>query len=91
MTVVTVAHYRLPEDAADAAALVRELTPLLAATRAEPGNRGVEVIRDDTDTGHLVLIERWADSDALAEHRTTAHFVRGVLGTIAPRLAGASK
>ncbi len=88
MTIVTVAHYRLPEDPDAAARLVADLAPIVAATRAEPGNRGIEVVRDSSDPHHLVLVERWADEEALAEHRRTSHFTEGIVGSIAPRLAG---
>ena len=88
MTTVTVAQYRLPADAVVAAEIIRDLAPLVAATRAEPGNRGIEVIQEDADPARLVLVERWADPAALAAHRSTAHFIDGIIGSIAPRLIG---
>jgi len=86
MTIVTVAHYRLPADPDAADAVLAALSPIVTATRAEAGNRGIEVIRDQQDPAHLVLVERWADDRAFAAHRTTRHFAEGLLGEVVPRL-----
>lgn len=88
MTVVTIAHYRLPAEDAEQAALLADLATIVRATRGEDGNRGVEVIRDEADGAHLMLVERWIDAQALTDHRRTAHFTAGIVGSIAPRLEG---
>ena len=50
------------------------LNETLAATRAWPGNEGLEVIVDDADPAHIIVVEQWAtaeDHDAYAAWRTT--------------------
>lgn len=50
------------------------LVDTLAATRAWPGNEGLEVVVDDTDPAHLLVVEHWAataDHDAYAAWRAT--------------------
>jgi len=50
------------------------LVETLAATRAWPGNEGLEVVVDDTDPAHLLVVEHWArtaDHDAYAAWRAT--------------------
>lgn len=85
MTIVTVAHYRLPDSPAREEVLAM-LAPIVSSTRAEEGNRGIEIIQDSEDAHHLVLIERWASPHALERHRQTPHFLNGIVGAIAPRL-----
>jgi len=36
------------------------LVETLAATRAWPGNEGLEVVVDDADPAHLLVVEHWA-------------------------------
>lgn len=50
------------------------LNEVLAATRAWPGNEGLEVIIDEADPSHVIVVELWtstADHDAYAVWRTT--------------------
>ncbi|SDS29662.1 Quinol monooxygenase YgiN [Friedmanniella luteola] len=50
------------------------LVETLAATRAWPGNDGLQVVVDDTDPAHLLVVEHWAttaDHDAYAAWRAT--------------------
>lgn len=61
----------LPDRLADAP---RFLSETLAATRAWPGNEGIEALVDDTDPGHILVVEKWAttkDHDDYAAWRTT--------------------
>ena len=49
-------------------------TEVLTATRAWPGNEGLDVIVDDADPAHVIVVETWAsaaDHDAYAAWRTT--------------------
>jgi autoinducer 2-degrading protein len=65
-------HVRvLPERVAD----------FLAATRAnaeaslrEPGVVRFDVIQDQADPAHVVLVEVYRDADASAAHKQTAHY-----------------
>ncbi len=50
------------------------LSETLTATRAWPGNLGLEAIVDDADPAHVIIVEQWAttaDHDAYAQWRLT--------------------
>jgi quinol monooxygenase YgiN len=50
------------------------LNETLVATRAWPGNEGLEVIVDDADPAHVIVVETWAtaaDHEAYSVWRTT--------------------
>lgn len=70
----TIVHLELQLDPArldDAAVVINET---LQATRAIPGNEGLEAIVDDADPGHVIIVEHWAttaDHDAYAAWRAT--------------------
>jgi len=51
---------------------VEMITPMIAATRAEPGNEMYDLYR--SDDGDFHLIERYADEQALTAHRDTTHY-----------------
>lgn len=80
----TIVHLEIqidPDHLADAA---EHLSATLAATRAWPGNEGLEALVDDADPGHVLVVERWAttaDHDAYAAWRTTPEG-QGRLGEI---------
>ena len=53
----------------------------LVATRAWPGNEGVEVVVDDDDPAHLLVVTSWArtaDHDAYAAWRATPEGASGL-------------
>lgn len=55
-----------PEAVSEAPAMLREI---LAGTRAFDGCEGVEVLIDQQDPTHLILVERWASTEADAAYR----------------------
>ncbi|MDQ0767469.1 quinol monooxygenase YgiN [Pseudarthrobacter defluvii] len=60
-----------PDYRADAA---KYLSETLAATRAWPGNLGIEALVDDADPCHFLVVETWAttqDHDDYAAWRQT--------------------
>ena len=60
-----------PDYVADAA---KYLAETLTATRAWPGNRGIEALVDDADPCHILVVETWAttqDHDDYAAWRAT--------------------
>lgn len=60
-----------PDRRDDAAAYLSET---LAATRAWPGNLGIEALVDDADPCHILVVETWAttqDHDDYAAWRKT--------------------
>ncbi|HEY4439802.1 MAG TPA: putative quinol monooxygenase [Candidatus Elarobacter sp.] len=72
--------YQIPDDRADE--VERMFAELGAASRAEPGNVGYEVMRGgDGARSTFVLFEKWRDQAALDTHMAEEHFVRlGVNG-----------
>lgn len=45
-----------------------------AASRQEPGVLRFDVVQDRADPTHVVLVEVYADEDAPAAHKATAHY-----------------
>lgn len=54
-----------------------------AASRAEAGNLQYDYFLPEGDSDGLLLVEKWRDAEALAEHGKQPHFAR--LGEIKPR------
>jgi quinol monooxygenase YgiN len=50
------------------------LDTMLAPSRAEPGNLRYDLWTDQAEPDRFVLDELYANSDAVAEHRASAHF-----------------
>ena len=44
------------------------------ASLTEPGVLRFDVIQDQADAAHIVLIEVYRDADAASAHKTTAHY-----------------
>jgi (4S)-4-hydroxy-5-phosphonooxypentane-2,3-dione isomerase len=66
------ARYRTsPENAATVARL---LVPLAEASRAEPGNRGYEVLVHADDPCAFAIVEHYADRAAFDAHLASAHY-----------------
>lgn len=47
---------------------------MLAPSRAEPGNRRYDLWADPATPGCFVVDELYADTDAVAAHRASAHY-----------------
>jgi autoinducer 2-degrading protein len=71
MQVVHVHAHVKPDRTADflAATLVNA-----RASLAEPGVLRFDVIQDEADPGHVVLVEVYRDAEAPAAHKLTAHY-----------------
>lgn len=80
--VVVIAHWQPGAD--DRTVITTALRELVSASREEAGCLGYHAYHGDG--GEIVLVERYADHDALAAHRTSDHFQRLALGTIVPLL-----
>ena len=50
------------------------LDNMIVSSRGEPGNLRYDLWQDRTDAARFVLDELYADGDALAAHRASAHF-----------------
>ena len=70
-----------PEDADE---FGRALQKLAQACRTEPGCLSYEVFRSVDQPERYVSIERYADSEAFAAHRASAHFREIGLGEVIP-------
>jgi len=72
MTVTSLLDLRVaPASLAEASAVIADV---LVATRAFDGNLGVEVLVDDADPAHFVVVEKWesmAHDDAYRAWRAT--------------------
>jgi quinol monooxygenase YgiN len=79
-----IAHYFAKPGNGDA--IVKPLTELAAATRAEPNNLYYEFFRSPADPDHFVILEQYSDADGLTAHRETPHFQSLGFGTIIPLL-----
>ena len=69
-----IVHLELHLDPAALDTVPALLNEVLAATRAWPGNEGIEAIVDDADPTHVIVVEKWAsaaDHTAYAAWRTT--------------------
>lgn len=68
---ITAALTARPGKAEELQALLVGMAPLC---RAEPGNLRWDVWQDQSQPNRYVLDELYADDDAVAAHRETAHF-----------------
>ena len=47
-----------------------------SASRAEEGNYKYDYYLSTADSDELLLVEKWRDKDAIAEHSASAHYKR---------------
>lgn len=69
-----IVHFEVQIDPARRDDAAQYLSETLAATRAWPGNQGIEALVDDTDPCHILVVETWAtmqDHDDYAAWRKT--------------------
>lgn len=86
MSYTAIVDLRLkPDDLAGAGAAVKEL---LEGTRTFEGNQGVEVLVDEADPTHWLLVEHWASADANAAY-SAWRAGEGKNTALGPYLAGA--
>lgn len=71
-TTVVIAEWLARPGAQDAVAAA--LSDLAAATRAEEGNLDYRVFVDRENPRSFLLLEEYADAQALAAHRASTHF-----------------
>lgn len=83
MRVVHVDVQVLPEHVA---AFLQATSLNAEASRREPGVLRFDVVHDRSDPCHVVLVEVYADEDAPAAHKQTAHYAVW-RDTVAPMMA----
>ena len=69
-----IVHFEVQIDPARRDDAAKYLSETLAATRAWPGNQGIEALVDDADPCHILVVETWAtaqDHDEYAAWRKT--------------------
>lgn len=81
---VVIARYRTTPEHAPAVAEL--LVPLAEASRAEPGNRGYEVLVHADDPCSFAIVEHYADRAAFDAHLATAHYNEIAAAQIRPLL-----
>ncbi|MEU6578843.1 putative quinol monooxygenase [Streptomyces sp. NPDC046805] len=80
--IVVIARWRPAAGNHDA--IIATIDELITASRAEAGCLGYQAY--PAEGGEIVLIERYADRDALEAHRNSEHFQRVALERIVPLL-----
>jgi quinol monooxygenase YgiN len=86
--VTIIVRYESKPGVADA--IASALGKLIAPTRREPGCLQFVVYRCQEEPGQFVIYEQYADEDALAAHRETAHYLE-MHRVVPPMLAGRQK
>lgn len=62
--------------------------PLIAATRAEPGNQAYAFAEDLSEPGLIHVVERWADEASITAHNATPHLAAFTGGFLKLRVLG---
>ena len=81
---VVVARYRTTQEHAPAVAAL--LVPLAEASRAEPGNRGYEILGAVDDPCSYGIVEHYADRAAFDAHLASPHYNDIAVAQIRPLL-----
>ncbi|MHA0857765.1 putative quinol monooxygenase [Paenibacillus sp. CMAA1364] len=55
-------------------AFMKEIQPLIDASRAETGNISYDLFKSTDKDNVLIMVEVWQDTEAVASHNTSAHF-----------------
>ncbi|MGG5170667.1 putative quinol monooxygenase [Pseudarthrobacter sp. J1738] len=58
-----IVHFEVQIDPARRHEAAEYLAKTLAATRAWPGNQGIEALVDDADPCHILVVETWATTE----------------------------
>jgi len=69
-----VVHVHVHVNPADVDAFLEATLANADASTREPGVLRFDVIQDQADAAHIVLIEVYRDADAASAHKTTAHY-----------------
>ncbi len=81
---VVVARYRT--DPAETGNVATLLVLLAKASRAEPGNRGYEVLTSTDGPDAFAIVEHYADRAAFEAHVASAHYNELAVARIRPLL-----
>lgn len=53
---------------------LKEIKPLIEASRAEQGNVSYDLLKDTEKAGAYTMVEQWKDMDAVQTHNQADHF-----------------
>jgi autoinducer 2-degrading protein len=81
-----IVHVHVRVRPADVPAFLDATLANARASVEEPGVLRFDVISDEADPAHVVLVEVYRDSDAAAAHKATAHYATW-RDTVAPMMA----
>ena len=84
--IVVAGHLSIDPDQRDAA--LAAIGPVMAATRAEPGNTDYRFSIDAEDPSRINLLEIWESEEAIDAHMSTPHLA-AFMEAIGPCVAGA--
>ncbi len=84
MIVLAAYYFGKPGTGDEIEANLKRMAPLVKAN--EPGCAFYQASRAQDNADNFLLYEHYVDEDALAAHRTTAHFQEIIEGTIIPLL-----
>ncbi|MDQ0362713.1 putative quinol monooxygenase [Breznakia pachnodae] len=71
-----IATFQLQEDMIDVAKKIAEV--LVSETRNEDGCIQYDLLQDNKDENHLVMIEHWETQEKLDAHSASEHFAKYV-------------
>lgn len=54
--------------------LLKDIQPLIEASRSEEGNLSYDLMKDTEKAGAYTMVETWRDMDAVKFHNQTDHF-----------------
>ncbi|UUL77053.1 antibiotic biosynthesis monooxygenase [Pseudarthrobacter sp. Fe7] len=63
-----IVHFEVQIDPAYREDAAKYLSETLTATRAWPGNQGIEALVDDADPCHILVVETWATTQDHADY-----------------------
>lgn len=55
---------------------LKEIQPVIEASRAEEGNISYKLLKDSEKSGSYTMVELWKSMDAVQMHNQTDHFTR---------------
>ena len=69
-------HANLQINPAKQDLFLKEIQPLVAASRAEDGNLSYRLQKDTESANVFTMVEVWKDMQAVAKHNASEHFTK---------------
>ncbi|MDQ0200977.1 quinol monooxygenase YgiN [Neobacillus ginsengisoli] len=74
MTTMIIIHAKFHINPAKQDAFLKEIQPLIAASKAENGNISYSLQKDTENENVFTMVEVWQDLQAVASHNSSEHF-----------------